>query len=305
MRSKEFFQLAKGAVTAWVDDGASSLGAAIAFYTIFSIAPLLIIVIAIAGAVWGEDAVRGEIIRQLGGLVGQEGASGVQSLIRSADQPSQGMTAAALSVGVLIVGATTVFAELQNALDHIWEVPAREKKTGLWNTLRARLLSFGLVLGLAFLLLVSLVVSALLAVLGQWSSGLFPGWELVLQALNTLASLGIATILFAAIYKFMPQATIAWRDVWTGALVTAVMLEIGKVLIGLYVGKSSMVSSLTAAGSLVVVLIWVYYAAQIFLLGAEFTWLYANRHGSRRPPPAAGVAEGGPGEQAAASMSPP
>ncbi len=306
MRVKQFFQLIKGSVMAWLDDGAPSLGAAIAFYTVFSIAPLLIIVIAIAGAVWGEDAVRGEIIGQLGGLVGQEGASGVQSLLRNADQPTQGFTAAAISMGVLAVGATTVFAELQNALDRIWEVPAREKKTGIWNTVRARLLSFGLVLGLAFLLLVSLVVSAFLAVVGQWAGGMFPGWELLMQALNTVASVGIATVLFAAIYKFMPQARIAWRDVWTGALVTAIMFEIGKVLIGLYVGKSSMVSSLTAAGSLVVVLIWVYYAAQVFLLGAEFTWLYATRHGSKSTPPVQGQgAEAANSDGSAAPMSPP
>ena len=148
-------------------------------------------------------------------------------------------------------------------------------------TLRARLLSFGLVLGLAFLLIVSLVLSAALGALGQWSTGLFPGWELLLQAINVVVSLGIATVLFAMIYKFMPQAKIAWRDVWVGAFVTAVLFEIGKTLIALYVGKSSAISSLTAAGSLVILLIWVYYAAQVFLLGAEFTWIYARQHGSR------------------------
>lgn len=265
---------------AWIDDEASSMGAAIAFYTVFSIAPLLIIVIAIAGSVWGEEAVRGEIIQQLGGLVGPDGAAGVQSLLRSADRPTQGLIATLISAGILVVGATTVFAELQGALDRIWKVPAQEKASGLWNTLRARVLSFGLVLGLAFLLLVSLIVSACLAVLGQWTGGLFPGWEFVLQALNTVVSLAIASVLFAMIFKFMPQIRIAWRDVWTGAIVTAVLFEIGKILIGLYVGKSSTISSLTAAGSLVVVLIWVYYATQIFLLGAEFTRVYATTHGS-------------------------
>lgn len=284
MHLKGFFNLAKKSVIAWKDDDASSLGASIAFYTAFSIAPLLIIVIAIAGFVWGEDAVRGEIIRQLGGLVGQEGASGVQSLLRSADKPAQGLTATIISVGILIVGATTVFAELQNALDKIWKAPARETISGIWSLLRARLLSFGLVLGLAFLLLVSMIVSTLLAVMGQWTGGLLPGWELLMQALNTVVSVGIATVLFAAIYKFMPQVHIAWRDVWVGALVTAVLFEVGKFLIGMYVGKSAMISSLTAAGSLVVVLVWVYYAAQIFLLGAEFTWIYANEHGSRSKP---------------------
>ncbi len=280
MRVKTFFRLAKESVVAWQEDNASSMGAAIAFYTVFSIAPLIIIVIAVAGFVWGEDAVRGEIFRQLGGLVGSEGATGVQNLIKSADEPAQGLTAAIISVIFLVIGSTTVFAELQSALDRIWKVPATQV-SGIWNTLRARLLSFGLVLGLAFLLLVSLVVSAALAVLGQWTGGLFPGWELLMQALNSLVSVSIAAVLFAMIYKFMPQVKIDWRDVWVGAIVTAVLFEVGKALIAMYVGKSSTISSLTAAGSLVVVLIWVYYAAQVFLLGAEFTWIYANHYGSR------------------------
>jgi membrane protein len=281
MRPRAFFTLIKDSFLAWKDDYASSLGASIAFYTIFSIAPLLIIVIAVAGFVWGEEAVTGEIIRQLGGLVGTEGASGIQSMIKSADKPTQGFFATLVSVIILMVGATSVFAELQSALDRIWQVPNEQKSSGLWELVRARLLSFGLVLGLGFLLLVSLVASSLFAALGQWSSGLFPGWELLLQMVNMTFSLGITVVLFAAIYKFMPQATIAWRDVWVGAAVTAILFEIGKAGIGLYLGKSSTISSLTAAGSLIVVLIWVYYAAQIFLLGAEFTWCYANRYGSR------------------------
>ncbi|MCQ9617039.1 YihY/virulence factor BrkB family protein [Paenalcaligenes niemegkensis] len=279
---RQFLYLAKCSYQAWSDDYASSMGAAIAFYTVFSIAPLLIIVIAVAGFIWGEDAVRGEVIQQLGGLVGQEGAESVQALIRSADRPAQGITATLVSVVILLVGATRVFAELQSALDRIWKVPALQSTAGWWRMLRARLLSLGLVLGMGFLLLVSLVISAGLAVLGGWTAGLLPGWEVLLQGLNALASLAISTVLFAVIFKYMPQASIAWRDVWIGAIVTAVLFEIGKVLIGLYVGKSSTVSSLTAAGSLVIVLIWVYYAAQVFLLGAEFTWFYANHHGSRR-----------------------
>lgn len=282
MTPRQFLHLAKCSYQAWSNDYASSMGAAIAFYTVFSIAPLLIIVIAVAGFIWGEDAVRGEVIHQLGGLVGSEGAQSVQTLIRSADKPTQGITATIVSVAVLLVGATRVFAELQSALDRIWEVPALQRTAGWWRMVRARLLSLGLILGLGFLLLVSLVVSAGLAALGAWSTGLFPGWEMLMQGLNALVSLGISTVLFAVIFKYMPQASIAWRDVWIGAVVTAVLFEVGKVLIGLYVGKSSTISSLTAAGSLVVVLIWVYYAAQVFLLGAEFTWFYANHHGSRR-----------------------
>ncbi|NYT83049.1 YihY/virulence factor BrkB family protein [Alcaligenaceae bacterium] len=280
MRFKQFFDLIKDSVTAWIDDDAPSMGASVAFYTVFSLAPLLLIVIAVAGAVWGEDAVRGEIMNQVSELVGRDGAQGVETLLKGADEPKQGAIATLISLVVLVVGATTVFAELQRALDRIWKVSAREKVSGIWNTVRARLLSFGLVLGLAFLLLVSLIVSAFFGALGRWGVGLLPGWELMLQALNTAASIAMMTVMFAAIFKFMPQVRIAWRDVWTGAFVTAVLFEIGKVLIGLYVGKSASISSLTAAGSLVVVLIWVYYASQIFLLGAEFTWTYASKHGS-------------------------
>lgn len=281
MRARDFIALLKNSAIAWQEDNASSMGAAVAFYTVFSIAPLLIIVIAVAGFVWGEDAVRGEIIRQLNGLVGRDGAAGVQELLKSANKPAQGITATLMSIVFLIIGSTTVFAELQGALDRIWRVPAATV-TGIWNTVRARLLSFGLVLGLAFLLLVSLVVSAALAAFSQMTNGLLPGWEFVLQMLNILVSVSIATVLFAMIYKFMPRAQVAWRDVWVGAMVTAILFEFGKFLIALYVGKSSTISSLTAAGSLVVVLIWVYYAAQVFLLGAEFTWLYAKQHGSRK-----------------------
>jgi membrane protein len=199
-------------------------------------------------------------------------------------------------VGVLLVGATTVFAELQSALDRVWDVPPSQKASGIWATLRARLLSLGFILGLGFLLSVSLVVSAGVAAFGGWANGLFPGWELLLQIVNTAISLGISSLLFAMIFKLMPQASVSWRDVWVGAAVTAVLFEIGKALIGLYIGKSSVTSSFAAAGSLVVLLLWVYYSAQIFLLGAEFTWVFAHEHGSlkgkavKREPAAAAAA---------------
>lgn len=282
MPIKIFISLAKKSVSAWVDDYAPSMGAAIAYYTVFSIAPLLIIVIAVAGMVWGQEAVEGRIVGQLAGLLGHDAAAGMQGLLRAANHPAQGVLATAISIGVLVLGATTVFAELQSALDRIWQVPAAQKKSGILATLRSRLLSFGLVLGLAFLLSISLVVSAAVAAFGSWASGLLPGLEIILQVVNIVISIGITTVLFAMIFKFMPQAKVAWRDVWIGAVVTAVLLEIGKVLIGLYIGKSSVTSSFAAAGSLVVLLVWVYYAAQIFLLGAEFTWVYAQEHGSRR-----------------------
>lgn len=282
MRPIDYYYLTRDSIKAWQEDYAASLGAAIAFYTAFSIAPLMIIIIAIAGFVWGEDAVRGELIQQLGGIVGNDAAAGIQALIRDADRPSQGLAATLISAGILVWGSTRVFAELQSALDRIWEVPRAVRRQGIWRTLRARLLSFGLVLGLAFLLIVSLVISTGLAALGQWAGGFFPGMEAALQLANAVITFGITTVLFAMIFKLMPQATIAWRDVWIGALVTALLFEAGKLLIGMYVGKSASVSVLAAAGSLIVLLIWVYYAAQVFLLGAEFTWIYARNYGSHR-----------------------
>ena len=198
----------------------------------------------------------------------------------SASETDKGLVAGLISLGVLLVGATTVFAELQSALDRIWHVPEAEKPQGIWAILRARLLSFGLILGLVFLLMVSLAVSTGIAALDTWVSGLFPGWEATLQVVNIVVSVGFTTLLFAMIFKLMPTARIAWRDVWTGAFVTAILFEVGKLLISLYLGKSGVTESFAAAGSLVVLLAWVYYAAQIFLLGAEFTKVYADEHGS-------------------------
>jgi len=282
MHFRRFYDMAKKAVNAWLDDYAPSMGAAIAFYTVFSLAPLVIIVIAVAGFFWGREAVQGQLFEQITAMVGADGAKAVESVVQGAQAPTQGIIATVISIVVLLVGSTTVFAELQSALDRIWEVPAAEKSSGIWNTIRARLLSFGLVLALAFLLIVSLIISAMLSAMGSWAASLLPAWEFLLQAINIVIGLGFTTVLFAMIYRFMPRASVAWRDVWTGAIVTAVLFEIGKFLIGLYVGKASVASSYAAAGSLVVVLIWVYYAAQVFLLGAEFTWVYANEHGSRR-----------------------
>lgn len=289
MRLKDLFLLFKKAVQAWSDDYAPSMGAAISYYTMFSLAPLLVIVIAVAGAIFGEEAVRGEIVGQLGGLMGTEAASAVQALLATANQPEQGLVAGAIGTVVLIIGATTVFAELQSALDRIWHVAREDKRGGMLATLWARVLSFGLILGLAFLMMVSLVVSAFLAALGSWVGALLPGWELLLQALNIVVAFAIMTLLFGMIYKFMPSTRIAWRDVWVGAAVTSLLFQVGKTLIALYLGKSGMTETFAAAGSLVAVLAWVYYAAQIFLLGAEFTKVYAMEYGSlskREPAPA-------------------
>jgi membrane protein len=279
---KELWQLVRDSVAAWIDDFAPSMGAAISYYTVFSIAPLLLIVIAVAGLVLGREAASGQIFAQLQGLLGKDGAAAIQGMVESASLSDKSFLATAIGVVTLIIGATTVFSELQSALDRIWESPAAEKKEGIWNLLRSRLLSFGMILAIGFLLLVSLVVSAALSALGSWWAPMFGGWEILLQLVNFIVSLVVVTALFAMVYKFLPRAKIGWHDVWIGATATALLFTLGKSLIGLYIGKSSVASGFGAAGSLVVVLVWVYYSAQIFLLGAEFTWVYTFRHGSRR-----------------------
>lgn len=280
------WSMTKAAVKAWSDDYAPSMGAALSYYTLFSLAPLLIIVIALAGMVFGQEAAQGEIVAQLRGIMGGEGAAAVEGMLKAAREPAKSVVATLVGITFLLLGATAVFGELQSALDRIWRVPAPQQESGILHLVRTRLLSFGLVLGLGFLLVVSLVVSAVLAALGKWWGVWFQGWDVFLQILNFAVSLGVFTLLFAMIYKIMPRAMIPWRDVWTGAAVTALLFTIGKLLIGLYLGRSGLASGFGAAGSLVVLLAWVYYSAQIFLLGAEYTWVYANRHGSRVQQPA-------------------
>jgi len=297
MNARHLGELVRKAVSAWIDDGAQSMGAALAYYTVFSIAPLLIIVIAVAGFVFDREAVQGEIAAQLQSLIGSDGAIAVQGLVKSASEPAHGIIATLTSIVLLIVGSTSVFAELQSSLDRIWRVPAT-KVSGVWNLLRARLLSFAMILALGFMLLVSLVVSATVAAFGARWGNMVGGQEMLLQISNIVISLGLSTGLFAMIYKVMPRAKIAWRDVWIGAFVTAVLFEIGKFLVGLYLGKSGVASGFGAAGSLVVLLIWVYYSAQIFLLGAEFTWVNAQEHASRVTGSAAGAARGESGSLA-------
>ncbi len=282
MSPRAVFHLFKEAASSWLDDYAPSMGAALAYYTTFSAAPLLLIVVSVAGLVFGEDAARGEVFAQLQGLIGQDGALAVQGLLLSVSRPAEGAFAAIVGTVILLVGATTVFAELQDALDRIWRAPMRNPRSGLWNLVRSRLLSFGMILAIGFLLMVSLVVSAGLSALGRWWSPLFGGWATLAQAANALISFVMVTVVFALIYKLMPRARVQWRDVWVGASVTALLFTFGKWVIGFYIGRSGITSVFGAAGSLAVVLLWVYYSAQIFLLGAEFTWVYAHRYGSRR-----------------------
>ena len=280
MNLRALFDLCKQSFASWRADYAPSMGAALAYYTVFSVAPLLLIVISVVGLVFGRDEARGEIFAQLSGLMGADGARGVQSMLEALNKPAQGILATVVGIALALVGATTVFGELQDALDRIWRAPARKEINGLWSLVRVRLLSFSMIMGIGFLLMVSLVASAALSALGQWWSPIFGGWATLAQGVNFLFSFVMVTIGFAMIYKIMPRVSVQWRDVWVGAGVTAVLFTIGKYLIGLYIGTTGVASGYGAAGSLVVVLVWVYYSAQIFLLGVEFTWVYAHAYGS-------------------------
>jgi membrane protein len=270
------------AASAWIDDHAQSMGAALSYYTVFSVAPLLLIAISVAGLVFGQDAARGAVVEQLQGLIGRAGAEAVQGLLKNVSRPAEGALATATGVAVLVVGATSVFAELQDDLDRIWRVPTRTKASSGWAWLRARILSMGMILAMGFLLLVSLAASAAFDAFAAWSTSAIGRWEGLAHAVNLVVSFVLTTALFALIYRFMPQATIEWRDVGIGALATAALFSIGKFLIGVYIGKSALASGFGAAGSLAVLLAWVYYSAQIFLFGAEFTWAYAHALGSHR-----------------------
>ncbi|MCE4554557.1 YihY/virulence factor BrkB family protein [Roseateles cellulosilyticus] len=266
----------------FLDDRGPRMGAALAYYTLFSLAPLLLIVVSVAGLVWGGEAVRGELVEQLGALLGPGTASTVEQMLRSVAWPAGGWLHTALGLGLMVVGATTVFAELQDALDTIWRVPARPIQ-GWWAWLRARLLSFGLILGLSFLLLVSLLLGAALSAAETWWRPWFGGWMYVAALANLVVSQGLVVAVFALIFKWMPRARIAWRDVLLGALVTAGLFELGRRVIGAYLQGSGVASAFGAAASVVALLVWVYFSAQILLLGAEFTWAYARVLGSRQP----------------------
>ena len=281
MTAKNTWILTKAAASSWVDDYAQSMGAALAYYTMLSIAPFLVIVISLAGLIFGVEAARGEIATQLQVLMGREGAEAVQSLLESASRPAEGVPAAIAGLVLLLVGATSVFAELQDALDRIWRAP-RRSRMGIWQLLRVRLLSFGTIGGISFLMMVSLAVSAALAAVGKMWGPRFADWQAVVGAVNILFTYVLTAAVFAMIYKVMPRAKVAWSDVAIGASVTALLFTVGKSLIGLYLGRSGLTSAFGAAGSLVVVMVWVYYSAQIFLLGAEFTWAYALTFGSCR-----------------------
>jgi len=268
-----------GTLQEWFKQRCGSKGAALAFYTLFSMAPMLILVIAIAGAVFGEQAARGEIVGQLSGLIGSTGADAIQLLLAAAHSNRSGPLAALIAVAVLLVGATTVFSELKDSLDEIWYVPIT-RHSGFVGLVRTRLLSFGLILVLAFLLLTSLVVSAALALLAKYLGGMWISVTVVVSPLSQLFSFAVIASLFASIYKMLPQVKLPWRDVWIGSIGTAALFVLGKYLIGIYLGNSGVASSYGAAGSVIALLLWIYYSAQIFFFGAQFTRQYALFFGS-------------------------
>lgn len=266
----------------WLDDYAPSMGAALAYYTMFSIAPLLLIVISVTGLIIGEDTAREAILTQINTLMGAQGATAVEALLNNVQQPERSAWATAIGIGTVVVGATTVFAELQGALDRIWKLPKARDSGGIVKVLLTRILSFGMILGIGFLLIVSLVLSAVLSALSQWWSPLFVSIGMVTSTVDIVISFILLTLAFAMIYKFLPRVRIGWRDVWIGAAVTAFLFSIGKNLIGIYLTTSAVSSAFGAAASLVVMVVWVYYSAQIFLFGAEFTRVYTYNYGSRR-----------------------
>jgi membrane protein len=267
----------------WSEDKVPRLGAALAFYTALSVAPLLVISLRVAAAVFGDEAARGEIERQSQALLGAEGAQALQEMVKNANEEKSGTVAAVLGVVTLLFGASGVFGQLQDSLNTIWEVQPRPGR-GIMGFLKDRFLSFAMVMGTAFLLLVSLMISAALTAISSFTNWLPDSLQFLTTALHAAISLAVITGLFAVTFKLVPDVEIDWRDVWTGAAITAILFTIGKFALGVYLGRSSMASSYGVAGSLVVFLVWVYYSAQIVFFGAEFTQVYANRYGSNIKP---------------------
>jgi len=280
MRLRPTWDILKQTAKEFSDDKCPRLGAALAFYTALSLAPMLLVVIGIAGPIFGEEAARGGIVHQLRDLVGEESANSIQDMLAKSASKKDGTIATIIGLALLLYGATGVFAQLQEALNAVWNVKDDQTPQGVWGMLKSRLLSFSAVCGLAFLLLVSLVFSAVVSGLSGKLEQWVPYSSVWLQLANHAASLVVTTLLFAMIYKVLPAVRPAWKDVWVGALATAVLFNLGKYLIGLYLGNASVGSTFGAAGSFVVLLFWIYYSAQIVLFGAEFTQVYATKYGA-------------------------
>jgi membrane protein len=296
LRPREFWALVKVAAADWSADRASRLGAALAYYTTFSIVPLLIVIIGIIGLVFGQEAAQSAIMAQLTALMGEQSSAALKEMIQRAEHPSTGVVSTLIAVVTLLVGASGVFGQLQDALNTVWGVEQKSGR-GIWGFVKDNFLSVMTVVGTGFLLLVSLIVSTALAAFGKWFGNLLPLPESVLHAFNLLLSLAVVTGLFALIFKVLPKARVAWRDVWVGAALTAVLFTIGQSAIGLYLGKSNIGSAFGAAGSLVIVLVWVYYSALILLYGAEFTQAYAYRMGGHIEPTEDAQPRGIPAQQ--------
>jgi membrane protein len=279
MNPKSLFNLLKGTFKAWSEDKAARLGAALAYYTIFSIGPLLLVIVAIAGLVFGQQAAEGRIVGAIGSVVGEQGAQFLQSVIQNAAKPTTGIISTVIGVLILLLGASAIFGQLKDALNTIWGIMLKPSR-GILAMLTERVLTFGMVLAIGFLLIVSLGVSAVLSVLGSTLGDNLPGGALLWQIVNFLITLGVMTLLFATIYKVLPDAKIAWKDVWLGAAVTSVLFILGQIALSFYLGFANVGSAYGAAGALVVLLVWIYYSAQIFLFGAEFAQVYANASGS-------------------------
>jgi len=277
---RRYVDLFKQTFSEFASDKVPRLGAALAYYTIFSIAPLLLITIAIAGLVFGREAAGGQIYAQLRGVLGPESAEMIQKMVEAAAKPKAGSIATIVGVITLLLGASGVIGQLKDALNTIWDV--KPPATGFMGRLKNYLMNGAMVLGIGFLLLVSLILDSTIAAFGKFAGEHLPGGEGVWQILELVVSFGVITVLFAAIFRFLPDLKLEWRDVWFGAAFTSFLFVIGKFALGLYLGKSAVGSSYGAAGSLVVVLLWVYYASQIVLFGAEFTQVYARTHGSKR-----------------------
>jgi len=275
MNVRTFGRLLKVTFGEWRQHKAPRLGAALAYYTVFSLAPLLIITIAVAGLAFGQEAARGQVVEQFRSLVGEESAGLIETMIASARRPAASIPAAIIGIATLLLGALGVFGQLQDALNTIWEATPQPGR-GWRGLLRGRLVSFALVLAVGFLLLASLAVSAGLAALGEYFGGLLTGSEWTLELVNSLISLAVITLLFALIFKVLPDVSLNWRDVWPGAALTALLFTLGKFLIGLYLGRSASGSAYGAAGALIVLLVWIYYSAQLLLFGAEFTRVYTR-----------------------------
>ncbi|HEV7517055.1 MAG TPA: YihY/virulence factor BrkB family protein, partial [Thermoanaerobaculia bacterium] len=266
-----------------MDDDVFSLGAALAYYTVFSLAPLLLIAISVAGLVYGRRAVQGELVGQIQGMIGKQGAEAVQTMLAHNWRTGSGVLPTVVGIITILFGVSGVFGQLQTSLNKIWEVAPKPDR-GIKSFLKSRFLSFGMVLGIGFLLLVSLIVSAALSGVSAYAIGLVPGLKVLFTVLSFVVSFAVITLLFAMIFRYLPDARVSWEDVWVGSAATALLFTVGKTLIGLYLGKSSVASAYGAAGSFVVLLLWVYYSSQILFFGAELTQVYAKRYGQEIAP---------------------